>query len=171
MQSPEHSEIDRRPSTSDPQELIDTFLRSPYYQSAYEEFYRGKTINPSVTEEKKHSIFQRADIVRQRLIEFSQKEFRFTFDPSSYPPEVHEALNGYMESARNLKKAYQDYDRDKIQTEDSYRAAAHSALADRLYKAHLTPTPTIGLGIASLVLVDSHLETYDSIKKSRTGRT
>lgn len=159
-------EIHTPSEIKDPWELMAQFYESPTYRQAFERFYKGKSLDTSVSEKEKERVFLENHAARAALIDFATTEVIFRYDPERYPPDVADAINDYIKVEKDRQKmARGKMTGDEIIALDRYRAQYHNRAAQRLVKSGIVPSMATGEALARLVLMDKGLDTSESAKE------
>lgn len=138
---------------------IEGFQKSDLYKEWFDEFYAGKTINPSVTEDMKKKVYEQHGMSLNALYEYS-REVPFHYTPKDYPQEVQEQVVEYLNAAKEHRRNYLNpsgpEDRLRI---DGLRKSAHNMLADSFLQQGYVSNFDQGKYMAHLITIDSGLDT------------
>ena len=148
--------------------MVEGFLRSDIFHRAYKGFFGGKKPAPDVTEMEKIEVFLGYETSRLAFVEFRLERMRLVFDSEFYPDKSRKALEEYVESVANhVGLRVHGGDADAIKDADTLRSVHHTKAASRLVIDEIVPSVPLGLGIASLILVDLGLENPEVIMRPR----
>lgn len=157
---------------SDPKEFMDTFYKSSYYKNAYNEFYKGKSPDPSVTQEEKDIAFKESEEAKFALVDFGTKDTSLEYDSKKYPAGSRQAIAIYSDSVEDFFKLMRSSEKtqDEISALDQLRFVYHGVAAEQLVKDKIVPTTKLGRALCRLILIDKDLDTANSAREPDLAR-
>ncbi len=152
-----------RPVEDDPRRFLTTFRGSSSYQTAFEHFFRDKRLTGDVTEHEKREAFEQSDVAKVALVEYARREQPFSFSPSSFADDTARAILDYAAHVRHIRQRMAERpDAEEIGAMDWTRSLYHVRAAEAMVREGIAPNVKLGRTLARLILVDLHLDTYES---------
>lgn len=165
---PEGGEIQKQELSilTDPKVFMEGFLKSKWYQEAYDKYFKGKDLKPTISQEHKEQIFLESDDAKFALVDYGTKEAHLKYDPGKFPPDSAETLSIYIDSVRDmLKLLRKPTTREDLESADRMRFTFHNSAAQALTREGVVPSEKLGRALARLILIDLHLDTSENARR------
>lgn len=163
-------EITQAEPQTNPKEFFSNFCGSKEYGQAYDQFFTGKNLAPSVTDEQKKKAFEGQEAARLAFLGYARKN-PFKFDPAAYSETTLDAVHKYIEAAVKLKDAKAlKTSQDDIVNADSERTGAHAKLANLFAEERIVTNQNLGKVLATALLVGEKLDTISTSPPTQLQR-
>ncbi len=148
------------PTITDPRQYLTLFYESAEYKKAYDAFFAGKDISPSVTEERKQTAFMNQAAAEAALSNFHNYQLRLGYDPTQYTPEISGAWSSYVRTINKMKigERMHRLDREEILAMDALRSTQHQNTATLMEQEGIVPNARIGKKLVQYMSIDAGLE-------------
>lgn len=156
------NEIPNISETNDPVQFMNEFRDSEEFQSAYNDFFKGKREPQGVTwsQDEKDKAFFDHEQAKQALIRFGVDKLRINYDNRKYSKEAQEGIETYIDHVSDSENLFKGrLTQDEIRSLDNMRYSYHESAARQLVEDGIVPTSKIGRALLRLILIGRGLDT------------
>ncbi|MDP3954840.1 MAG: hypothetical protein Q8Q15_00565 [bacterium] len=164
------------PVSDDPREFLTDFFESDLYQNTKTELLSKMHPSPGIASSETEAVINNSDEVKAAFFDYAQRVVSFQYNSKKFPRDSARAISEYLQTVRDEKKVRREYtpnvleNQRKVQSLDTIRYTTHLATARQLHKDKIVPSERLSKAMATLVLIEEGLQTYENARRKDVDR-